>query len=208
MLRRSCVAQPRLINRRAVLGALLAAGVLAASGCGESGGRARVPVPRASGDEDVESTGLMGAIEGVARDAAQLATGARGSIDLTLDPPLKLDVCRALRTPSAAGRSGTLQLTSQLDPKEKETFPAVMVWADLGESSLEALVGKTVPATLFIQREETSGTWHSPLASPVMLQVAAVDSLTVTLKLENIPLARADGEEQVTINGTLVGAIQ
>lgn len=155
-----------------------------------------------------EGGGLVDAIGDAARSVAQAASGTGGSVDLALDPPLKIDVCLAKFQPAAFNRSAVIQFTTQKDPAVEETFPALYLWAEVKEANLQALVGKTIEGSLFVQRDKVKEIWHTSTAGPVAFQVSAVDALTITLKLENIPLERADGGQQATISGTIVGAIQ
>lgn len=172
--------------------ALLAAWLLA--GCGES-----APAQLAKATKSVQN-----AVEQVQQTAAQATGISTGSIELTLDAPLKVEQCFARFTPKSAARPGVLQLFSYEDPL-KEEFPSVMLWATCDAASATELVGKTVEGQLFVQRHPGSDLWRSSNLTPITISVVQADLLAVTCELKEVSVERVDDEGMAKASGKFIG---
>lgn len=173
----------------AVLG--MAAGALA--GCGES-----APAQIAQATKNVQA-----AVEQVQETAAQAAGISTGSIELSLDDPLRTEKCFATFTPKGISRPGVLQLMTYEDPKAEE-FPSVLLWATGDAASATELVGQTIEGHLFVQRDAGRGTWSSSTLRPIAITVVHADPFSVTCEIADAEVVRADGEQSVKASGRFI----
>lgn len=170
---------------------MMAAGLLA--GCGES-----APAQIAQATKNVQA-----AVEQVQETAAQATGISVGSVELSLDGPLRIEQCFANFTPKGISRPGVLQLMTYEDPKE-EGFPSVLLWASGDAASATELVGQTIEGHLFVQREAGRGTWSSSTLRPIAITVVQADLLSVTCEIADAEVARADGEQTVKASGKFI----
>jgi hypothetical protein len=173
--------------------ALLAAAIVAA-GCGDS-----APTQIAKATKSVQD-----AVEQAQQTAAQATGISEGSIELTLDAPLKIEQCFARLTPQTAARPGVLQLFSYEDPQDEE-FPSVMLWATCDAASASDLVGKTVEGQLFVQRKPGADLWRSSNLVPIAITVVQADLLSVTCEIKDATVERVDDNGQAKASGKLIG---
>jgi hypothetical protein len=171
--------------------ASLAAASLA--GCGDS-----APAQLAKATKSVQD-----AVEQVQQTAAQATGISEGSIELTLDAPLKTDKCFARFTPKSVARPAVLQLRSYADETSEE-FPSVLLWATGDAASAIDLVGQTIEGHLFIQRDTVRGIWSSPTLTPIKITVVQADLLSVTCEFTEADMLQADGDGAVKASGKLV----
>jgi len=170
----------------------IAAGLLA--GCGGS-----TPEQIAKATKDVQA-----AVTQVQQTAAQATGVSEGSVDLALNPPLKIGKCFARFTPKGATRPAVLQLMSYDDAKS-EGFPSVLLWASGDAASATDLIGQTVTGHLFVQREPGGSIWSSSTLEPIAITVVQADLLSVTCEIKEVDVFRADGDETTKASGKLVG---
>lgn len=176
---------PRWLDSRALA---ISAAILACGGC----------------NSDSLTKDLGDAVKSV-QDSVSTATGAvSGSIELSLDPPLHLETCFARFTPPSYDRPGVLELTSYEDPSG-ESFPSVYLRIETEGRLAEDLVGQSVPATLFIQRNSNGDLWHTDLNEPPQIMVVGVNSSLVTCEIAEAAMVRAGFEKTATVSGRIVG---
>lgn len=144
------------------------------------------------------------AVQQVQQTAAQATGISEGSVELSLNPPLKIGKCFARFTPKGAARPAVLQLMSYDDP-ESEEFPSVLLWATGDASSATDLIGQTVTGHVFVQREPGGSIWSSSTLEPIAVTVLQADLLSVTCELKEVEILRADGDESAKASGKLVG---
>lgn len=197
-MKQSCGAHSALQPTR--LAVLLSSCLLAGCGCG--GGSAVPDIAKTVQDTQKSVTQAV-------QDTAGKATGlATGNVKLDVGGELKIDRCFARFTPPGNQRPGVLQVMTYEKPNplpREEGFPSVFLWADVQAASAAELAGKTIPAQLFVQRDQNSHLFASSLAQPVQVKIAHVDAWSVTCELQTAELDRADGDDSVQASGKLVG---
>ena len=164
------------------------------AGCG---GSAPAQIAKATKD-------IQGAVQQVQQTAAQATGISEGSIELTLDAPLKTGKCFARFTPKGASRPAVVQMMSSASV-ESEEFPSVLLWATGDAASATDLVGKTLEGHLFVQREPGRGTWSSSTLQPIAIKVVQADLLSITCEVAEVEMAQADGDGSVKASGKFVG---
>jgi hypothetical protein len=170
---------------------VLAAGPFA--GCGKS-----APAQIAQATKNVQA-----AVEQVQETAAQATGISVGSVELSLDTPLRAEKCFATFTPKGISRPGVLQLMTYEDPKAEE-FPSVLLWATGDAASAMELIGQTIEGHLFVQREAGRGTWSSSTLRPIAITVVHADPFSVTCEIADAEVVRADGAQSVKASGKFV----
>ena len=157
---------------------------------------------------------------GKAKDAAQDATQAAqnmtgkaraaldlaGSMDLTLDAPLKANACYVKFIPSKTGRPSVLQLQSYRDAKQ-ESFPAAFVRAQVSAANLTQLNGQTVPAELFVQGQQDGPTW-STNKELVQLKIMLSDEKNFSAEVVAGSLFNSNTGVSQAVKGVFKGALQ
>lgn len=147
-------------------------------------------------------TEQVGNAAGEMQEQLQLA----GSIELQLDQPLKTQACYVQFVQQGSGRPNVLQLQSYRSA-EDESFPSVLLHAQVSAASAQELVGQIASARLFVQPDRSGPTWYSVVGSPVEVEIVSIDEQTLTAKLVGGSLQNTvDAETSVT--GTFQGVFQ
>lgn len=140
--------------------------------------------------------------------AAKAVLGPAGSMDLTLDAPLKVNGCYVQLIASPAGRSTVLQLKSYRDSeKAKEPFPSVFVRALVPTGTPAELNGQTVSADLFVMKEKDGPVWFTR-AAPVKLKITSIVDKQVSAAIESGELFNTATLATVPVQGTFSGELQ
>jgi hypothetical protein len=66
---------------------------------------------------------------------------------------------------------------------DQESFPSVLLHAQVSAASAQELVGQVVSARLFVQREQNGPIWYSVDGSPVEVKIASVAEQMLTAEL-------------------------
>lgn len=140
-------------------------------------------------------------ITGKAGEALDLA----GSMELTLDAPLRTSGCYAKFIVSQAGRGNVLQLQSYRDASQ-ESFPSAMIRAPVSAAKLAELQGQTVAAQLYVQAKEEGPAW-STQQELVQLKITAVDEKTVSAELVSGTLQNAASGASQPVKGVFKGVL-
>lgn len=155
---------------------------------------------------------MAGKAKDAAQDAAQNVTGKAtealnlaGSMDLTVDAPLKTDACYVKFIPAKTGRPSVLQLQSYRDAKQ-ESFPAALLRAQVSAADLAQLNGQTVPAELFVQGQEDGPTW-STTTDLVQLKITALDDKNLSAELVAGSLLNANTGASQAVKGVFKGVL-
>jgi hypothetical protein len=172
-------------------GVLIATALLA--GCGKSGSTKLADAGKQ----------LQDVVDQAQQTAAQATGASQGSVELTLDKPLKLEQCFASFTPKGASRPAVLQLRTYEDI-QSEKFPSVFLWATGNAASPEELAGQTLEGHLFVQRDLNSDVWATPTQRPIAITVSHVDLLSVTCEVKEVEMIRADAPATVAASGKLI----
>jgi hypothetical protein len=133
------------------------------------------------------------------------AVALAGSMELTLDAPLKTGACYAQWLSLPGGRPSVLQLQSYREAAQ-ESFPSAFVRAQVSAGTVAKLKGQTVPAELFVQPQKDGPTW-STRGELVQLKIVSVEAKTLTAEIVGGALSNdATGVTQ-TVKGTLQGVL-
>jgi hypothetical protein len=136
-----------------------------------------------------------------------VAAVTAGEIQLTLDAPLSATTCAARFTPPAKDRTGLFQIGTNISTGPT-SFPAVYFHGPTEVASLQDLVGKSVPGTLFVAKSEAQGHYQSPSDKPLSLTIVKIENNVVTCQIQNAELLSPEQAQPTPVAGTLVGALQ
>jgi hypothetical protein len=128
-----------------------------------------------------------------ASDAAQQQLGLAGSMEFTLDEPVKTKGCYAAFIAGIGGRPSVLQLRSYPSVAQ-EAFPSALVQAEVETGSLADLVGKTVAAQTFVQAEPSGLVWHTVGGEPMQLTIKTVADKQLIAELTGVAINTATGQ--------------
>lgn len=134
------------------------------------------------------------------------AAGFAGSFDLTVGEPLQTGGCYATCVALGPNRSGVLQLQSYRDA-QNESFPSVFLRAPVAAPDLNALVGQTVDAQLFVKRSLEEPTLYTRDA-PVQLTIRAIEEGLLVGEIAGGSLSNHGSATPTAVSGNFRGLIQ
>lgn len=164
----------------------------------------KVKQTASEGTEKVRETvsEQVGDAAGDVQEQLQLA----GSIELQLDQPLQTGACYARFVRQGSGRPNVLQMQSYRSA-DKESFPSVLLHAQVSAASAEELVGQVASARLFVQPQQNGPLWYSAIGAPVEVKIVSIEEQMLTAEIVGGTLAStASGEVGVT--GTFEAVLQ
>lgn len=141
----------------------------------------------------VEETKEQVASKIEAKVEEQAAAAVVPGIELELGGPVKIDKCFAELVQGSSDYPTVLQISSS-EVERQDRFPAVFVQAQVAAGSMAELVGKTIPAQVFVQLSGGDPVWFTDDEHPAELVVesAGVASLEGRLSSSGL-LSTADG---------------
>lgn len=132
-------------------------------------------------------------------------TNQAGSMDLTTNPPLAAKACYAELIDTGEGRPNVFRLASYRS-SELERFPSIIIEAQVEESSLQALTGKTLSAKIYAQNNEDGIVHATATGSPASISVLSVDETTLTCECSGQLISSETGSES-TVSGKFVAPL-
>lgn len=180
----------------AVVGGVLT--VVAVVGCSDL----RLPEAVDKGVQNAQQQ-VNQAVETVAQQVVPTA-----GVELTLTPPIKNSVCYAEWIAPAEGRPGVLTLSTYQDPEAGELYPSIFAQVRTDVPNAKDLVGKTVPADLYVRRAIDAPVLRSPRDEPVMLKITSLDGGAVTAEVVKGSVVSLDTNEAAPFLGKLSGKLQ
>ena len=133
-------------------------------------------------------------------------TNLAGSMDLTTNPPLAAKACYAELIDTGEGRPNVLRLASYKS-SELERYPSILIEAHVDESSLQALVGKTLNATVYAQNDEDGIVHATASGAPANFSIISVDETSLTCECSAQLISSETGEES-TVTGKFVAPLE
>ena len=130
-----------------------------------------------------------------------------GSIELTLDEPVKTARCYASLISPGSGRWRVLQVTSCEDPNQ-EHFPSVFLRAEVSADTPAVLVGQKLAARAYVQVRRNGPVWHSLPDRPVELTITFADGTGMEGDLLGGRLASTETGQAVDVKGKFTGAFR
>jgi len=129
-----------------------------------------------------------------------------GRIELSVGEPARTDACYVNFVPQGSGRPTILQLQSYRSAAQ-ESFPSIFLQAQTNAESLTELVGKTLPARLFVQPQQGGPVLFSQDAEPVALKIVSVDDKTLAAELVSGSLLNTASGTSIAATGTFTGTL-
>jgi hypothetical protein len=141
-----------------------------------------------------------------AAQTAQEQAGLAGSVEITLDAPVKTQACYARLVAFRDGRPGMLQLTSHwLTPQE--AFPSILIHAQTEAASLSELAGQTLAAQVFVMPQSGGPVWRTAEGETAQLKIVSVDDQSLKAELVGGTLIQVGGEQSATAFGPIVASV-
>jgi hypothetical protein len=141
-------------------------------------------------------------IKETVKEQANLA----GSMELTLDQPLKTGRCYLALVRLSDGRPTVLQITSYQEPTD-ESFPSAMLRGETSAPAPAALAGQKVAVQMFLQARADGPVWHTLRDQPVELTLTSADANTFAAEITAGKLVNSDTDQAIDIRGKLSGPI-
>ena len=130
-----------------------------------------------------------------------------GSLELSLDGPVKTGACYATLILSHSTRPAVLQLTSY-ENESGETFPSVMIRAEVVAAAPADLRGQSVVAQLFAQTTKDGPIRHTERGGGVELKIVEVNSDTITGEIVMGSVANTETGQSIDITGKFTAMLQ
>ena len=180
----------------------------AATGCNkekldEMVATAKQAATQAASDVAAEVSQEVKSVTEAAGDATGIAD-TTGKATIKLDAETSFDTCY-LSLLTMTGRPTVLKLSSAESGKT-DAFPAFLIQGTTDAASVDAVVGQTVAAKLFAQKQAEGPIWYSPDDQPVSIAFAKQGD-TITATLANASVISSDSGTPVTISGTFTCAL-
>lgn len=119
---------------------------------------------------------------GTATDKAKEQLALAGNCEVQLDVPVVTTACYAKFVPIGGGRPNVAQFRSYRDPSQ-ESFPSVMLQAQVQAGGWSELIGQSIRAEMFVQNATGSAIWSCPSGTQVEIKVVAVNEQMVTAEV-------------------------
>ena len=142
------------------------------------------------------------AVKETVKEKANLA----GSMELTVERPLKTGRCYLSLLRLSAGRPTILQITSFQDPAD-ESFPSAMLRGEVSAPSPAALVGQKLSLAMYVQSAADGPVWHTLRDQTVQLTISAADTSTFNAEITSGKLVNSDTGQTTDVQGKLTGSI-
>lgn len=143
------------------------------------------------------------------QQSVQSATGAAkeqlslaGTAELQLDAAVATSGCYAYFVPGVSGRPNLLQLRSYRDP-EHESFPSMMLQAQVAAAGLSELTGQVVAAQLFVQKDANSPVFYTAPGSHVELKLVSTDDKLLTAEIISGGLHNSHNDVPQSVTGKI-----
>ncbi|MDP6442904.1 MAG: hypothetical protein QF805_03835 [Pirellulaceae bacterium] len=159
-----------------------------------------------SGDVAEAAKGLGDSVSKAAESAANAAAASvdpRVRWDLQLDAPVKAPGCFMSFVPGQDGRANTLQFRSYAEAAPA-SGTAVFLQVRTTAESLEALVGKTMPAELFVHGD--GPIWYS--AEPIQIQIRSFEVSLLSGEITGGQLQNTDADRAIEPRGTFAALLK
>jgi hypothetical protein len=121
-----------------------------------------------------------------------------GSIELTLDAPLKTPAAYVRVSRFSAARPTVVQIASYEDPAA-EQFPSVLLRAELPAGPPASLAGQTLEAQAFAQATSGGAVWHS--TAPIEIRITAEDEKSLTGEIVRGEMLNVASDVKVQLSG-------
>lgn len=137
------------------------------------------------------------------KEKAQLA----GHFELTLDEPVKAGRCYATLVSFPSGRPSVLTMSSCREA-EDESFPSVLLRAEVTTDTPAELSGQKLAAQLYVQSEAEGPVWHSPQGQPVEVNITTAGDGSLEGELLGGSLVRTDTGQTTPVTGKFTGSLR
>jgi hypothetical protein len=115
--------------------------------------------------------------------------------------------CFASLTRLPGSRPVVLQLTSYADP-QRETFPSVLIWAEVPSHQPDSLAGQRVKAQIYVQTKADGPVWQAAPGDSIELNITKAGAQEFAGEIASGKLVSSDGGDGVELKGTFGGALR
>lgn len=129
------------------------------------------------------------------------ALNLAGSMTLNLDAPVSINACYYSLV-GMTGRPSVLQFTSYKNIAV-ETFPSVMLRAEVEGKTAAELAGKTIKTQMFVQSEADGPIWHTASGDSIQLTITEVTEDLLVANVASGSLTNTETQQSITVTGEL-----
>jgi len=128
-------------------------------------------------------------------------------LQLEMGEAVEAKACFASLTQLPGSRPAVLQLTSYADP-ERESFPSVLIWAEVPSHQPDSLAGQKVKAQIYVQTKADGPVWQSAPGEPIELTIIKAGTQELAGEIASGRLVSSDGVGGVELRGKFGGALR
>lgn len=137
-----------------------------------------------------------------ATDTAKEQLNLAGQAQFNLDSPIVIAGCYASFLHPGEDRPSVLQIRSYRDPAQ-ESFPSMLLRAQVPAKSASELVGQVVTAQLFLQKDSNSPVWYCSPGTHVELKIISADAQTLAAEIIGGTVRHTHKDDNENVTGTL-----
>ena len=132
--------------------------------------------------------------------AASEELGMSGKASIRLDTKtFPTNACYVSLIEQSPDRPNVLKIQSYASP-DSESFPSLFIQAQVGDSTLEELVGTEIMAQVFVQTNQGGEVWYTEPTDSLRVKISALEENMLTAEL-------AGGKLHSTVSGNSVDAV-
>jgi len=150
-------------------------------------------------------------VKNVGQDAtdqvADQVASASSYMQLEMGEALDAKACFVSLTQLPGSRPAVLQLASYADA-ERESFPSVLIWAEVPSHQPESLAGQKVKARIFVQAKADGPVWQSAPDEPIEVSITKAGAQEFAGEIASGKIISSDGGAAVDVRGKFGGAIR
>jgi hypothetical protein len=138
---------------------------------------------------------------------ADQVAGANSYLQLEMGEALDAKACFVSLTQLPGSRPAVLQLTSYSDA-EHESFPSILIWAEVASHQPDSLAGQKVKAQIYIQAKADGPVWQSVPGEPIEVSITKASAQEFAGEIASGKIISSDGGGGIDVRGKFAGALR
>jgi hypothetical protein len=138
---------------------------------------------------------------------ADQVAGANSYLQLEMGEALDAKACFVSLTQLPGSRPAVLQLASYSDA-QRESFPSVLIWAEVPSHQPDSLVGQKVKAQIYVQAKADGPVWQSAPEEPIEVSITKAGAQEFAGEIASGKIISSDGGATVDVRGKFGGPLR
>jgi hypothetical protein len=138
---------------------------------------------------------------------ADQVVGANSYLQLEMGEALDAKACFISLTQLPGSRPAVLQFTSYSDA-ERESFPSVLIWAEVSSNQPDSLAGQRVKAQIYVQAKADGPVSQSAPGQPIEVSITKAGAQEFAGEIASGKIISSDGGASIDVRGKFGGALR